>query len=59
MCSFKRSRLYFAIIDCAIPIAIIAAQVDEPPEEISNNGTPVIGIKPETPPTLIKKWVKK
>ena len=42
-----------------MPIVIIAAQVEEPPEDINNKGTPVIGIKPETPPTLIIKCVKK
>ena len=45
--------------DCAIPNPIKAAKVDEPPEEINSNGTPVIGINPETPPTLTNRWVKK
>ena len=42
--------LSFEINACAIPIAINAANVLDPPEETNNKGTPVIGIKPETPP---------
>ena len=51
----KRDLLCFEIIACAIPIEIKAATVDDPPEEINKIGTPVIGIKPETPPRLINR----
>ena len=58
ICSFNWSLLYLAIIDCPIPSAHIAAIVEDPPDDINSNGTPVIGIKPDTPPTLISKCVK-
>ena len=54
-----RDRLCLAIIAWAIPIEINAQIVEEPPSETNNIGTPVIGIKPETPPKLINKWKKK
>ena len=52
-------RLCLAIIDWAIPIATKEQTVEDPPDEISNNGTPVIGINPETPPKLINICKKK
>ena len=46
------SLLNLEIIAWAIPIAIKAAIVEDPPDDTNNNGTPVIGINPETPPKL-------
>ena len=43
------SLLNLEIIAWAIPIAIKAAIVEDPPDDTNNNGTPVIGINPETP----------
>ena len=49
------SLLNLEIIAWAIPIAIKAAIVEDPPDDTNNNGTPVIGINPETPPKLTNK----
>ena len=35
---------------CAIPIALMTDIREDPPLEINNNGTPVKGINPVTPP---------
>ena len=43
---------------CDIPIAAMMDNNAEPPLEINNNGTPVNGIRPLTPPTFRKKCKK-